>query len=266
MREAFALIRAAWLSATSYRLSTVLSLGALLVSVVPIYFVTGALQPLMAKSIQGQGGQYFAFLIVGMVTFSFISTAVNSFPRAISSGISTGTLEALLTTPAGLPSIFSGLVGYGFLWIVARSVLLLIAAMVLGAHFEWERSIVAAGVMVLIVLTYLSFGIIAASSVLAFRTQSPLPQAVLTVSLLLGGVYFPTKVIPSWIEQISSFVPLTYGLRALRMSFLEGAPLRAVAADIAILSGFLVVLLAGSVYVFGLALNYAKRSGTLAQY
>ena len=45
MREALALIRASWNTALSYRLSMLLSLVSLLVTVVPLYFVANALQP-----------------------------------------------------------------------------------------------------------------------------------------------------------------------------------------------------------------------------
>ena len=39
---------------------------------------------------------------------------------------------------------------------------------------------------------------------------------MLAASTLLGGVYYPTTVIPSWLASASEFVPLGYGLRALR--------------------------------------------------
>lgn len=266
MREAFALMRASFLSATSYRLATVLSLGSLLVTVVPLYFITNALQPTMSESIEAQGGEYFAFLLIGMIAFSFLSIAVTALPQAVGSGISTGTLEALLATPTRLPSLLLGLIGYGFVWTFVRAVVLLAAGLVLGAQVAWDRSLIAVGVLALIALAYIPFGIFAAASVLAFRTAGPLPKGVAAVSALLGGVYFPTQVIPSWIEELSDFIPLTYGLRALRKSFLEGVPLSEVVVDLAILSGFILVLLALSLFAFARALSYARRSGTLAQY
>lgn len=266
MHEVLALIRASWLSATSYRLSTVLSLGGLLVSVVPIYFITGALQPVMSDAIQNQGGQYFGFLLIGMIATSFIYTAVGSLHQAIASGISTGTLEALLATRTPLPVLLCGLVGYGYLWTAVRALVLLGAAMAFGAEFAWGRSLAAALILVLIVCAYIPFGLLAASSALAFRTVGPFPHLVLTTSVLLGGVYFPTQVIPSWIERLSDLIPLTYGLRALRQSFLEGVPLSAVASDLGILLAITAALALLSLFTFSRALRYARHTGTLAQY
>jgi ABC-2 type transport system permease protein len=118
----------------------------------------------------------------------------------------------------------------------------------------------------LIVLAYVPFGILGAAAVLAFRTTGPLPAVVLTGSAFLGGVYYPTEVIPSWLEQLSAVIPLTYGLRALRRTFLEGLPLGSVSGDLAILVGFIVVLMGASVLLFGKALKYARRTGSLALY
>ncbi|HEX5437348.1 MAG TPA: ABC transporter permease [Gemmatimonadaceae bacterium] len=266
MREAFALVRASWFSATSYRLNMVMSLAALLVSVVPLYFITHALQPVMANAIKTQGGQYFGFLLVGMVAFSFVTVAVNGLAGAVRTGISTGTLEALLATRASLPSLLSGLMGYGFLWTGLRGVLLLAAGVLFGAHVALVGVPASVLVLVLLILSYVPFGILGAALVLAFRTTGPILTGVLSASALLGGVYYPTHVIPSWIRSLSDAVPLTYGLRALRRTLLEGASLRAVAPDLLILTAFVIVLMSLAVVALAFALRYARRAGTLAQY
>jgi len=98
MREIRALIRVSWQMALSYRVSVVLSLVALLFRENPIYYVARALQPELATHIANQGGEYFAFLLVGLIGLWFISAAVNLVPHIFSSGIANGTLEALLAT------------------------------------------------------------------------------------------------------------------------------------------------------------------------
>ena len=72
MREVVAMAKASWLAAASYRINMLFSLGGLLATVVPLYFVAGAIQPIVADSIKTEGGQYFAFLLVGMIATSFL--------------------------------------------------------------------------------------------------------------------------------------------------------------------------------------------------
>lgn len=268
MRETLALVRASWLTALSYRMSMVFSLVSLLVTVVPVYFVARALQPVAAKAIATQGGDYFSFLLVGYAAFMFISVAVNTIPGVVSGGISTGTLEALLSTRAPIPALVSGMVGYSFLWTTVKALVLLTAGVAFGMRpvLGIESFLTSVLILVLIVLAYVPFGILAAALVLAFRTTGPLPSAVLIGSGLLGGVYYPTQVIPSWIQLVSKAVPLTYGLRALRQTLLEGYPLSVVMPDVMWLVGFVILLTAISLFAITEALRYARRTGTLAQY
>ncbi|HVE80364.1 MAG TPA: ABC transporter permease [Gemmatimonadaceae bacterium] len=263
---AFAIAGADWRAATSYRVATVLSVAGLLVSIVPMYYIANALQPVIGGAIASEGDRYFPFLLVGMVTFSLLTAAVTALPTALRSGIATGTLEAMLATPTPVAALLAGFTGQRLAWAALRGAVLLVAGWALGAHFAWARVGMAAAIMALIVLAHVPFGLMASALVLAFRTTGPLPQAVLLVSGLLGGVYYPTQVIPSWFRDLSAFVPLSYGLRALRRTLLEGATAADVAVDLAALAAFAAALLALGGLVFAAALRYARRAGSLAQY
>ncbi|HEY7408426.1 MAG TPA: ABC transporter permease [Gemmatimonadaceae bacterium] len=266
MRETLALMRASWLTATSYRLGMAMSLAGLIVTILPMYFVAGALQPVLAERISNEGGHYFGFLVVGVIAFSFLSTAVNAVPGAMASGIASGTLEAMLSTRARLGALVAGLVGYGFTWTAVRAAMTIVMAVLLGVRFSAGHSGVAVLILLLIVMAYFAIGLMAAAMVLAFRTTGPLPQVVLLLSGLLGGVYYPTSVIPSWIQSVSSVVPLTYGLRALRRVWLDGAPVGEVVPDVLVLAGMAIALLTLGIGIFAAGMRYARRAGTLAQY
>ena len=162
MSKIGALVRASWLEALSYRTRMLFSLMQLVIAAVPLYFISGALQPLMAEAIQHEGGQYFAFLVVGLVTLGFARTAVNVLPGELGTAISTGTLEALLGTPTRFVTLVCGLSGYRLMWRSVRATLLFTVAWILGAEFLWSRGPVMVIVIVLIVLTYLGIGLVAA--------------------------------------------------------------------------------------------------------
>lgn len=266
MREALALLRAGWLSAASYRLNLFFSLIGLAVSLVPLYFVAQALQPVAAQSISDEGGRYFAFLAVGLAVFFFISSAVMSLPNAIGGGISSGTLEALLATPAPIPSLLLGLVSFDMMWAAIRAAGLLAAAMLLGLR------IVPAGIplallgLVLTIVAYFGIGLGLAAMILIFRTTGPLGSGILAASGLLGGAYYSTTVIPSWIQHLAVLVPLTYGLRVIRRAILAGLPPEAITPDLVRLSIAAAVLLLLGGLCFRAALRHARGQGSLGQY
>jgi len=264
--RALAIVRANWLTALSYRLETMFQFLGLFVMVVPLYFVSHALQPMMASTIKAEAPEYFGFLIVGWIALSFVNTAVTGLHGALSGETSTGSFEALLSTPTSLPALLAGLIGHALTMNVIRAVAIVSFATLFGLHIVWSSAITGVGILFLILLAYLPFGIVAAALVLGFRTTGPFPTLIFTGSALLGGVYYPTQVIPSWLAQLSVLVPLRYGLKSLRRTWLDGAPLSASFADLGVLIGMILVGFALSILAFTLALRYSKRAGTLAQY
>jgi ABC-2 type transport system permease protein len=261
-----AFLRLDLLTAVSYRVQTLFSLAGLLVTAVPLYFIAHALQPTMAGPIRGEGNDYFAFLLVGMVAFEFVQATIYALPTTLASGIRTGTLEALFVTPVRMTTLLRGMMAYKVLWASVKALVLLAAGWVLGVRYAAGNLLPAALIVSLIVLAYAAFSIIGGALVLVYRTTGPLLSGVVLVSTLLGGVYFPTKIVPSWLGAVSTVTPLTYGLRALRRTILEGVPLSAVADDLAVLAVIVLVLMATAVALWAAALRHARRAGTLAQY
>lgn len=266
MREWLALVRASWQTESSYRLNMALSVISLALVVVPLYFVSNALQPVMASTISSQSAEYFAFTLVGALTFSLAAASLSALPTALGSAIGRGTLEAFLATPTHPGLLFAGMSGYTILWALLRGLVLLLAGMALGVHIALANAFTSLAILALLLLAYAGIGMVAAAMLLCFRTTGPLLSATLTVSTFFGGVYYPTHVIPTWLQKVSSVVPMTYGLRALRQSALRGASFGAVADDAARLFGETCLLVVFGSVCLAAALRYARRTGTLSHY
>lgn len=266
MREIVALIRAAWLTEVSYRMNMFFSLASLLTMVVPLYFVANALQPTMASRISAESSQYFAFVLVGATTYTFIAACTSALPSAIASAIGKGTLEAFLGTPTNWGTLLVGMSGYNILWALVRASVMIAMGVALGARVDYQGLIPLILIVFLLVLAYGAVGLIGAALLLRYRTTGPLLNGVLTGSALLGGVYYPTRVIPSWLQQLSKAMPLSYGLRAARQVSLLGQPIRAVSHDVVILALYVTALLPIGILCVAISLHYARKSGTLGHY
>jgi len=266
MSEVVGLVRAGWISATSYRVSFLISLGAVALGVVPLYFISDAIQPIAAESIRGEGGHYFGFVLLGLVAFRYLQVAIGAIPSTLSGWISSGTLEALLNTPARIPMLLAGFLAFPVLWTTFTAAVMVAGGRVLGVEIAWPRLIVAVPILLLLVAAYVPISLISSAFVLVFRTGTPLGSGVLALSSLLGGVYYSTSVIPSWMGSISGLIPLTYGLRALRRVLLEGLPLLEVVPDLVALAAIGGALAVIGVPAFAFGLRHARRAGTLSQY
>lgn len=266
MRSILALLRASWISATSYRMATLLSFVSLLASVVPVFFVTKAIGPLAQESIRLESGDYFGFVVIGIAATYLLMSACSVLPSVLSGSIGSGTFESFLVTRTPLPVLLAGLAAYPLVQALLRALLVVAGAIVLGVRIEPTALPVVGVIMLLMVGAYASIGLVAAALVLIFRTSGPLITAVVAGSSLLGGVYYSTTAIPGWLQSLSAIVPLTYALRATRRLLLAGAPLESVAADVGTLALIAAVGLTLGSVIFAAALRHARRAGTLSQH
>ena len=267
MRELKALFRAALLTETSYRLNLAFSLASLALMIVPLYFVGSALQPLMATTISTQSRQYFAFALLGTTVYTFVAACTSALPSALASAIGKGTLEAFLATPTRPAVLFAGMSMYNVVWALVRAVVMIAAGVAFGARFYWSGLPAAMLIIALLMFAYGAFGLIGCALLLRFRTSGPLLGGVLTASALLGGVYYPTHVIPSSLLQVlSHMLPLSYGLRAARQATLLGQPLEVYGHDVAILAVYSFALFSVGALSVAHALRSARHTGTLGHY
>jgi ABC-2 type transport system permease protein len=266
MRSALALIRANFLTAASYRVAWIMSIAGLAFQIVPTYYISKVLDPVLGASIKGEGSDYFGFLVMGTVAYLLLSAAVDSLPRALERGINTGTLELIFSTPSSVPSLLIGLTGYELLWATARCFVVIGAAAVFGFHAHWMRFGEAAVILAMIVATYFGAGMVAGAIMIAYRRTGQLQTLVIVGSAMVGGLLYPTKLIPSWAARFTDFIPMTYGIRAVRRVTIDDWPLRAVLADVGTLGLFCLAFLAVGSLAMTHALRRARAEGTLSQY
>ena len=266
MKVVWALFRAHWLSAASYRLNMAFGILGLIVGVVPLFYVARALQPVMQGAIAREGEQYFAFVLVGIIAFQLVMQGMNGLSGAIGTSINSGTLDMMMSVPASPVSVFSGMMSYGFVWTGVRCLIALSIGAVLGAKLVWTAVPAALFVVALTTAAYIGIGLLLSAMTLAFRTTGPIPSAITLATTFLGGVYYPTHVIPSWLEQLSVIVPLTYGLRATRRVLIDGWAFTAVLDDVLMLVAMTAALFLIGIVVMRMAFRYARRAGTLSLY
>src|SRR5437763_1092225 len=105
-------------------------------------------------------------------------------------------------------------------------------------------------IALLLVLASLSFGLFISTLV---RTQQQAMQvAVFFVppNILLSGFMFPRQPMPPLFQWLGLLLPLTHFLKVLRGILLKGVGLEALWREVAVLTGFAVVMIAASVRRF----------------
>jgi len=252
--------------ALTYKFSFVSSFVGILLSSATFYFVAKLVPP-GTPSLGPFGGDYFSFAVVGVAFSSLLGMFQEGLSSVVRSAQVSGTLEALLVTPASIPTVLFGSSLYSLLLQVFRTLLHLgVALAFFGMTLGRVNGPGVLSVGVLTVLCFLSVGILSASFILVYKTGSPFGWILGTVSGLLGGVVFPVALLPPWIRWVSSLLPVTYALDGMRKSLLASAGFAEVLPDIAALAVFNIILLPVSLLAFRLAVRKAKKDGTLSHF
>jgi len=203
---------------------------------------------------------------VGIALQRYFGVGLNGFSRAFRQAQTTGTLEAMLTTPARLREIVLG----SSLWSYGLVTLQVFLYLLVGAAFlgvELQVNLPAALLAgALSVISFAGLGVLSAAFVMVLKRGDPITWVVGAVSTFFGGVYFPVEILPGWLQPVSALLPLTHGLRAIRMSLLQGAAVEEISGEILALGAFCALLTPLGLAAFRFAVRRAREDGSLTHY
>jgi ABC-2 type transport system permease protein len=266
-RVARAFLRRDLRSEVSYRFSFLLQLLNIFFSVAVFYFVAQLLGDSVNPYLEPYGGDYFSFVLIGIAFGSYFGVGLSSFSSGLRASQTTGTLEAMLSTPTRISTIILSSAQWNYLMTTLRVLLyLLVGALFLDVQLGNANYAAAFVILILTIISFSSLGIIAASFIMVLKRGDPVTWIFGTVSNLLGGIYYPVAVMPDWMQRIANLIPVTYALRAMRLALLQGAGFEILWRDILVLGFFSVVLLPLSLVAFGIAVRLARVDGSLTHY
>jgi ABC-2 type transport system permease protein len=252
---------------TSYKLSFAMQFVGIIISALTYFFLSKLLGGVGVKYLEPYGGNYFSFVLIGIAFFSYLGVSVRSISSTIRSGQTLGTLEALLVTQTGIPTIILSSSLYSFIWASFRvAVYLIIGTFFLGLQMGQANIVGALIILLLTITSFISIGIISSSFVMVLKRGDPVGWIFTSMSGLLGGLYFPISVMPEWIQTVSYLLPVTYALEGMRMSLLKGYGLSELMPNIVALIIFSVIMVPLSIFIFEYAVKRAKHDGSLTQY
>jgi ABC-2 type transport system permease protein len=251
----------------SYKLKFLLQVGGIFISTLMLFFLSRLVGTGVANQMEPYGGNYFAFVLIGVAFTDYLSVSLGSFSGQIRSAQMMGTLEALLVTPTSVPTILFSSTLYNFSFTSVRVLLYLIIGV---SVFRLNLNITSLPaffvVMVLTILAFSGIGLLSAAFIIVFKQGSPISWVMGTASGLLGGVLYPVTVLPTWIQPYAYLLPITHALEAMRQVLLNGATFPTIYKEVLALSLFVVFLLPLGLLAFGRGLKIARKEGSLIHY
>ncbi len=176
-------------------------------------------------TLAGDSASGIGFVVVGNAVATVTYSSVFSVCQTTDNEKQAGTIEHLLVSPASRIALYFGR-GLIPILVSLATVSTGLTYAVLLYHVAFAPGALA-GLAVSIVLTafaMVGFGLLLAGVALYLRTSIILGNIFLFIGLLLSGVNFPVSSLPTALQWVGYFLPLTWGLAAIRAG-LAGDPL-----------------------------------------
>ena len=248
---------------SSYRMRFFSTLFTAIVGVILFYYVSR----LVNSPEVGDADDYFGFVVVGTATLEVLTATLTAPVATLRAELVVGTFERMVVSAFGpVASIVSLIVFPLLLGLVVGTVTIATAAIGFGLDLHWATVPAAIPAALLGALSFAPLGLLMAAAVLVFKQTNAGTAFVLTGLALVSGVYFPVSLLPDWIQWASDVQPFTPAVELLRHLLVDAPMSQSVAAAVAKLVGFTVVMLPIATAVLRASVQRSRRNGTITEY
>ena len=266
LRAALAIAKKDWLHFLRYPLNAVFRIVQPIMWLTPVYF--------LGKSFADKGSNvgfaafagtqdYMSFVLVGAILSNYVSAVFWGMGFSLKTEMDSGVLESNWMMPVPRPLFLAGqTIASLTIATVTGAGLLLLGALFFG--FNATGNLLPAFFVLLPTLLALyGFGFAFAGIVLLLKDANTLVDVSDFLISMLSGSQFPVEVLPRYLLPVALLIPLTYGYDAVRAYLLGTRTLLPLRYEIAILAGFMVVMVALGYIVFNRVERHCRALGLI---
>lgn len=164
----------------------------------------------------GGGANFKTFLFPGVIVTGILFTAVFS-AISIVWDREFGFLREMLVAPISSVSIVVGKCLAGALLATVQSVLLILLGGAVGVPYRPGLMLGLLGIVFVTSFAMTGFGLVLAARVSSIQTLMPMTQMLMLPLTFVSGSFYPLgRGVPTWLDVVSRFNPLTYAVTAAR--------------------------------------------------
>ncbi len=192
----------------------------------------------------------FDYTLAGIVGFSMMSMAIFGMANGFPADKKTGSLRRMRATPLRASQLILA-TALEYLLIGFISVVAMFIVATLLFHFNMRGNYLNLAIFVLVgIFSLFGIGMSIGGWAKNENQSAPLSNLVAFPMMFLTGVFFPTYLMPQWLQNISHFLPLTPIIDGIRMIITENASLITLAPQLAIIAGWTIIVYAIAFRVF----------------
>lgn len=228
------------------------------------YFISNYLSEIS----NNQNINYFLFVSIGICMIDVLTNIVSSQAREIITLKTSGMIDEILFLDTNINSTLVAISGYSIFISIIKFIIYIFLISIFNGGF-----IIPLENITLFILTFLSLLIsfigmatIAGVYALAFHKAGIIPLVFIFLSVVFGSAYFPSYILPLYLQKISYLTSFSFGMDNLRLLLNHNIHIPEVLINI-----IFIISLSILYYSIGLALTKIfikkiKKSGALNKF
>lgn len=202
------------------------------------------------EGVQSLNLKYIDFIVPGIVAMMIMSNNLNGVAGQIASWRERGVLRRMQSTPLKASSFIAAQISARLiLSTLQASIVLLIASWLFGTQINGSWLLLLSFV-IFGTLAFISIGFIIASLAKTPESAGPIAGFISFPMLFMGGVFFPVKNLPEWLQPVIQLLPISHLTTALRQVMNVGAGWLDLWSEALLLGGWMAVAFAVSAFTF----------------
>src|SRR5215208_5511189 len=121
---------------SSYKIGFLFRVASAMINVAIYYFIASAFDSAAAPYLSSYGGNYFAFVLIGVAFSEYLAIGIGAIGDSIRQGQTTGTLELMLLSPTRLVVTLLSSSLWSYVFATLRVFIYLIVGVGLGMRFD----------------------------------------------------------------------------------------------------------------------------------
>lgn len=252
----------------SYKISFFGQFLGIVLSSISFFFISKTFSMTNSIHLADFNYDYFMFATIGLAIIDMVITIMRSLTNSLREAQTLGYDEILFISCVTPTYIFFCSSIYTFIKGIFKFIFYIFLIQLLGDHsFSFSSILIVFFLFFVMIIPFLGLSFFGLSFVLFFKQADPVNFIINTVVSIFSGIIYPVSVMPTFMQKISDFIPLTSQLNSARHILINNSLDNYISSNLFCLHIlFSLFFLFCSILVFKIVVSLVKIRGTLGTY
>ena len=252
----------------SYKISFFGQFFGMLLTAISFFFISETFIDSKSPHLEPFNYDYFVFATIGISILDVVTTVMRALTTSLRDAQSFGYVEMLFIAYINAGYIFLCSAIYPLLKSIIRFFIYIFFLQLIGDH-GFSLTSVAASVLLffLMLIPFLALSFLGLSFVLYFKQADPVNYIITVLVSIFSGILYPVSVLPSFLQNISYFLPFTSQLNSVRHLLINNSMDFYLFSNLFFIHIFFSLLfIFFSLQIFNITIKLVKKRGTISIY